>query len=528
MFELLSITAKAPTGMGETERELWKTLPHESFDLIIMNPPFTRATGHEGSKIGIPNPMFAAFGSSDEEQKLMAAKTRILTKDTSAHGNAGEASIFLVLADKKLRVGGNIALVMPLTILSGSAWENSRQLLRENYSELIILSITGMDDNTLSFSADTGMGECLIIGKKSTITNKRGYFVFLIARPKSPLNGSQIAHQINETIKSGNIRSIEDGPVGGTNIKIGNDYVGQMISAPIPESGAWKLSRIADLSLAQSAYKLIEENLIYLPTMKENEVISFPITKVGTIGEIGPYHADVNGRTSTGEIRGPFDIAPYPVNGEPTYPVLWGHDAERERTIVFNADSEGIARKGKTPQEEIVIRRKVEDIWDSASHCHFNRDFQFNSQSTSMQFTTRKTVGGRSWLSIKFRNINFEKIVTLWGNTTLGIIIYWWQSSKQQVGRGIIGKVSLSDFPILDVEKLNSETINEAVKLFDLFSDKQLLPIHEIANDENRRELDELFFGTVMGFPQSLISKNGPLDILRKKLSKEPSIRGGK
>ena len=59
-----------------------------------MNPPFTRATGHEAEKIGVPNPMFAAFSSSDEAQRLMGNATRRLTKDTSANGNAGEASIF--------------------------------------------------------------------------------------------------------------------------------------------------------------------------------------------------------------------------------------------------------------------------------------------------------------------------------------------------------------------------------------------------------------------------------------------------
>ena len=56
MFEVLSITAKAAEGMGEAEKETWRSLPHASFDLVIMNPPFTRATEHEGKSAAVPNP----------------------------------------------------------------------------------------------------------------------------------------------------------------------------------------------------------------------------------------------------------------------------------------------------------------------------------------------------------------------------------------------------------------------------------------------------------------------------------------
>ena len=71
-FEVLSITAKAAEGMGEAEKEIWQSLPHASFDVVIMNPPFTRATYHEGKNAAVPNPMFAAFGSDAEEQRLMS------------------------------------------------------------------------------------------------------------------------------------------------------------------------------------------------------------------------------------------------------------------------------------------------------------------------------------------------------------------------------------------------------------------------------------------------------------------------
>lgn len=122
-FEVLAITAKAVGGMGEKELETWSSMPHASFDLVVMNPPFVRPTGHEGEKIGIPVPMFAAFNSSDEEQRLMSKAMKLLTNGTAYHGNAGEASAFLVIADRKLKEGGALALVMPLSLMPGDAWD---------------------------------------------------------------------------------------------------------------------------------------------------------------------------------------------------------------------------------------------------------------------------------------------------------------------------------------------------------------------------------------------------------------------
>ena len=399
-FEILSITATTLEGMGEAEQETWRSLPDASFDVAIMNPPFTRPTGHEGEKIGVPNPMFAAFSSSKEEQRLMGAAMKRLTKRTSYHGNAGEASIFLVLADRKLKSGGVLALVMPLSLISGDAWEKSRALLAKHYSNLVIISIAGVTDTDLSFSADTSMGECLIIGRKCEIGSTRAPFIILKKRPEFPLLGVIAAEQIRREIESKNLRRLEDGPVNGTPLHFGKEMIGQALDAPLPASGGWNLSRITDLSLAQTAYQLANKKSIWLPTMTKSETVDIPLTTVANIGGIGPYHADINGNTSTGSIRGPFNISPITPNRVPTFPVLWAHKAARERTMSFEGDSEGVPRQGSTSEEQTIVDLKVKDIWDTASHCHFNRDFRFNSQSTGMQFTPRETIGGTAWLSI--------------------------------------------------------------------------------------------------------------------------------
>src|SRR5438309_5432601 len=294
--------------MGEKERETWSALPHASFDLVVMNPPFTRATVHEADRLNVPNPMFAAFANTPEEQKLMSDATKRLTAGTSAHGNAGEASIFLVLADRKLKAGGMLALVMPLSLLVGDSWEDSRLLLRRNYSGLVILSIAGYGSEDMAFSADTGMAECLVVGRKEKTDTRRATFVVLRERPAYPLLGASAAKQIHRLVADKNLRCLEDGPMGGTPLYFGNDLIGQAMAAPLPESGGWNVGRISDLSLAQAAYQLTDEHRIWLPGMDKSQAVNVPITTVERIGELGPVHRDINGKNPDGGIRGPFSI----------------------------------------------------------------------------------------------------------------------------------------------------------------------------------------------------------------------------
>jgi hypothetical protein len=525
---ILSITAKVAGSMGEAERETWQELPHASFDVVIMNPPFTRATVHEAERLSVPNPMFAAFGSTAEEQRLMAKATERLTKGTSANGNAGAASYFLVLADRKLKQSGLLALVMPLTLMSGESWEDSRRLLAKNYADLVLVSIAGYAEADMSFSADTGMGECLVTGRKSSGGSKRATFVVLHERPAHPLVGVVAAEQIHRLISSGTIRGLEDGPVGGTLIRVGDDVIGQALTAPLPTSGGWNLSRIADLALAQTAFQIAKRQRVWLPGISKSEAASVPITTVGAIGEIGKVHRDIDGKTPAQGIRGPFDIIPLKPGSAPTYPVLWAHDAKSERAMSFPADCEGIPRRGSTPKEQATIDGKVASVWSTASHCHFNCDFRFNSQSTAMQFTPRRTIGGRAWLSIRLASEEQEKALVLWANTSLGLLLHWWHANKQQSGRGSISKLALEALPILDVTALEPKQIARAVKIFDTMCCRQLLPIHDMDRDPVRKELDEKVVRGVLGLAESITAAGGPLDVLRMKLSREPSVRGNK
>lgn len=115
-----------------------------------------------------------------------------------------------------------------------------------------------------------------------------------------------------------------------------------------------------------------------------------------------------------------------------------------------------------------------------------------------------------------------------WGNTTLGLLLRWWHSNKQQAGRGSIVKSMAGPLPVLDVTALPACELAAAVRVFDELCETPMLPLHEIDKDPVRRELDERFGREVLGLPESIVGPGGALELMRKKLSQEPSIRGKK
>ena len=159
-------TQRTGSAGEETVEQVIADIPDRSFDLVIMNPPFTRATNHEGAHADITNPAFAAFDATPADQTEMGNRINELGRGTCYHGNAGIASAFAALADKKLKPGGVLALVLPLSAAAGLSWQKFRHMLAADYTDLTVLTIAAADNDDLSFSADTGLAECLVIARK--------------------------------------------------------------------------------------------------------------------------------------------------------------------------------------------------------------------------------------------------------------------------------------------------------------------------------------------------------------------------
>ena len=405
----------------EEIRDLVSRVGHERFDVVIMNPPFTRSTGMEAEKRGTGNPAFAAFNTSKEAQGRMQKSLASLRGTAPlGTGNAGLAADFLDLALRKARPNGMIALVLPLSAVSGMEWEEARQALGRSCRDIIVVTIAGAGSDDSSFSADTDMAECLLIARKGKQQDeKRAVFVMLRQRPSSAIEAELLADEISRICESDRLRPIER-LEGISGIRIGDQEYGVMLNAPLPESGPWPLVGILDEELAQVAWNLERGNLIALG-LPSVEAIEIPMIGIGEIADRGPYHADIYWDQPDGTPRGPFELIKPAASLVPTYPMLWAHDAKRERTLIVEPDSEGRIKPASGQLTANELQDKAARTWDTASRAHYNRDLRFTSQSLVVAMTERPCIGGRAWPSVIFGEPEKEYVFTLWCNSTLEI-----------------------------------------------------------------------------------------------------------
>ena len=333
----------------------------------------------------------------------------------------------------------------------------------------------------------------------------------LLRRPSNEMEASEIARVISALPKDSTLRTLEDGPFGGNPLSVGDEQLGEVIDAPLGGDVPWPAGGIADFITVQAIYQLVQGR-VWLPQMQDEDALHIPMATVGQICQVGITDINIIGngsRTAFNRIK-LTSIAPI-------YPMLWNHDAQREKRMVVEPDSEGRVKRGR--------ESRAGEIWDTRSHAHHNRDFRFNSQPLAVAFTETETIGGRAWPNVKFDDRAHEITYTLWGNTTLGLLCYWWHSSRQQAGRGSMPITAIRTMPTLDVTKLTPAQLVTAEAIFEDMRDVQFLPANEAYHDNSRQELDYRVLIDVLGLPTSVLA---PLDVLRLKWCSEPSVHGGK
>ena len=125
--------------------------------------------------------------------------------------------------------------------------------------------------------------------------------ISLTAKPSAPFEGTEIARLIRDTIASGALATLEDGPLGGTPLELGDIRIGEMISGPIGSNEQWPLFRIADHCVAQVAYQLVSKSALWLPGMSKAEAQLFAMCRFEELGDAGPYTSISTVRPSLAE-----------------------------------------------------------------------------------------------------------------------------------------------------------------------------------------------------------------------------------
>ena len=492
----------------ETAAQIRAEIPDEGFDLVIMNPPFTRPgsdwEGSERAEDYIKH--FRGLSTGIVTQKDMAKRLSRYTEGTCYHGYAGIASAFAALAHNKLKSGGVLALVLPLSVANGLSWRGFRGMLAQEYTDVMILSIAA-NGRDMAFSSDTGMAECLVVARKlgpGESPDNRAHFTSLRHRPEGFAHASSVAGGL---LGGSQIRRIEDGPYGGTLLMVGEALAGETITAPRDAEGeSWGAVRLADYSLAQTAYALSQSRL-WFPGVGSS--FELKVAALSDIGKRGRYHINIAGST------GPFTKAP--PSPTATYPALWNHNAKRETRMVCTPDSQLRVRQG--------MEDKASDVWATASRPHLNLDFTFGSQALAVAFTDSESIGGRVWPNVIFSDKRFDYAFLVWGNCTMGLLLYWWHSNRQQSSKASVTISTAESLPILDLRALTDGQLRTAEAIFNEFRDKELQPAYLADADANRALLDRRVLCDLLGFDEGTYTA---VRRLAAKWCAEPSVHGGK
>ena len=507
-------TAREDTGKGGARSRLSEDMPPLSQNLVIMNPPYTSGGSDytEGNPAGYNKKQFHGLDTDWDTQERMFKLARKYAKGTCAHGYAGLGSWFVALANRMVRKDGTIALVLPLTALQGTSWEKVRQLIANKYRDLRVLTVAAAGQDDQAFSAGTGMAETLLVCRESSnAPSKRGLFVSLQRRPASEMEATEIARALGAITDTQTVRTLEDGPFGGNPLLVGDERLGEVVDAPLSTNAPWSAAGILDFAVVQTAYQLVN-GVLWLPQMRKQDALSIPMTALARACKVGINHNNIVGNGS----QTAFRLMKSP-SVAPTFPMLWNHDAQREKRMVVAPDSEGQVKQGR--------EARANQIWDTRSHTHYNADFRFSSQPLAVAFTELPAIGGRAWKNVRFTDRTHEIAYTLWGNSTLGLLCYWWHSSRQQAGRGSMPITAIRSMPILDVTKLTSAQLEKAEEIFEDMRNTQFLPANEAYHDNSRKELDYRVLVEMLGLPESVME---PLDLLRLKWCSETSVHGGK
>ncbi|MEM2803756.1 MAG: hypothetical protein QXJ05_06165, partial [Nitrososphaerota archaeon] len=209
----------------------------DNYDIVIMNPPFTRATGRVSKEFGEGRKGLFGFIADENSRKIVKKKYdevreriredlvniledlvekepalhiyRTLFKDNKSDtdldqylsiGQAGEGLLFLYLAYRYVKPGGVIAFVLPKNLLSGVSWFLGRALLGSKFHVRYVI-VSSDAEKGYNFSENTSLSECLIVARRTDEhrADEDTVFINLLKKPKSALEAILLSENVLRT-----------------------------------------------------------------------------------------------------------------------------------------------------------------------------------------------------------------------------------------------------------------------------------------------------------------------------------------
>jgi len=455
-----------------------ENVTNNTFDVVIMNPPFTRSA----------NP-YEVKASQDREL------ARIIKQyDLKGIGQAGLGALFIYLGHNLLKNNGRMGIVIPRAILSGVSWEKIRRLLMDNYEIKYIISNHDAGDRNngiepWNWSENTNLGEVMLIVEKNNkkLEKKEITYINLWNKPANEMESYLLVDQIIR-----NSQSL-------------SDYL---------TDGIYKVLEISGKEIG-SFYKIKQEELEnygwLAACMFANPSLNELAIKLA--GWINKYskktlsHLTVSLGVDIKQIKDNFEDTTTLTK----YKIVWGHQRTMN-TMELNPNFVGYGRSKKKTSDSLFVSKSSDLL--IAERPHMGNDCLLCMEAPENVLAT-------AFWEIQLQEKKYKPIILLWFNSTYGILTLL---SNSDSSMGEIFKLKKAQLEQLLIPLPDNKLLDNLENLYNQIKTKLFKPFPEefmlAANGQGIRKMIDDFFRDNFKLPDltpyySMLAKEPMLTLKR-------------
>lgn len=417
------------------------TLPQ--FDLLIMNPPFSRSSGPK-----------VTFGYDLPNKPKLVERMKAIARERGFRKMlvAGMGAFFVPLAIQYAKEGGLIAFVLPRALLSGVSWEEVRKIVeRACHVEMVIsnhdpghrpVDATGRRGKRTrgwAFSEETDIGEVLFVARKRSrpSPNETTRYVNIFEYPRNEYEAMAFADRVLEAR-----RERVDCDVTFEGRVVGNTF---SVKAETIASYNWLAPALfASKDLTDFTLSLIgEKNLCEFRAFADS------------------YGCDISAEKKVFEQSA----------AETAFPMLWTHGIKQDSLLL----SHGALGFG-TPR---IDRRKAQAFFAGKAARLLIAERPHLKTTPAFALLSETGVLATPCWEVRLKDAALEPIAALWLNSTYGIVLMLSAATSSQGEIFKLKRDQLESMLVLDFNRIDREA---AMALWQAISREQLQNLGESAS----------------------------------------------
>lgn len=541
-----STTGSAPRDGAEADAQ-GLYAPDERFDIVMMNPPYSRTRGGQA--------LFDIAGATDAERARAQKRVAKLVRDTPANLKAGLASVFCELVRRKISPGGRVGIVLPVTAAASPAWLSVRAMFEAHFDDLLLVAFPGATrggDKTLS--ADTAMGEMIIAAtKRSEPRADLAAADIMTVALDEPFTSIAVAAETGRSVDAA-LRGREE--QRGGNVTVGSAVTGRWTVLPAAGGGPWAAVGAESFGAVAVAERLTRRGE-FVPLDAHEPVCEIAMTTIGELFELGPTHHRI-GHAAGNDPIGEFELWPITDDQVRADVSLWASDADAQTTLTVGPTHYGHAvgprlgasreraierlqRKlsrtnGGIPSDSAIAEAQAEaeanertrsrDALAEMRRCRstlfYQRGIFWPSQVALAAVTDRPVMGGRAWCALLHDDSVVRFGFAIWANSTLGMVVHWSRAQRQQHGRSSTQLEGIRQMPCPGFDEPQTyATARELLETEAGLLRTTLMPARDAYRDPARAALDEAA-ARLLGIPDAESLRD-----LARDWCREPSVHDG-